>query len=283
MVSTNRKMKKFVGADAKETAVDIIKPNLEEKLALVIFAHGFKGFKDWGPFPYLMEKIAESGFCVVSFNFSHNGGTVKDPIDFPDLESFSKNTYSKEVEDIKCLLKWMKGVGNAYFSNCNLNDISLIGHSRGGGISILAGSRFTKIKKLVTWAAVDSFVERLPNNNELNRWRMEGVRYIKNGRTNQQMPMNYEFVEDLIQNKSALSIELAAKKLSQPILIVHGEKDETVELKSAKNLATWCSNSKLVVIEKAGHTFGGKHPFSGEQFPKELEQLLDETINFLKN
>lgn len=44
-----------------------------EKLPLVIFCHGFKGFKDWGCFPYMMDKLAaEDNFCVW-FNFSYNG------------------------------------------------------------------------------------------------------------------------------------------------------------------------------------------------------------------
>ena len=40
---------------------------------VIIFTHGFKGFKDWGGFPYMMKRIASKGFTAVSFNFSHNG------------------------------------------------------------------------------------------------------------------------------------------------------------------------------------------------------------------
>ena len=42
---------------------------------LIIFCHGYKGFKDWGAWPLLSEALAASGFVVIKFNFSHNGGT----------------------------------------------------------------------------------------------------------------------------------------------------------------------------------------------------------------
>ena len=46
--------------------------NNKGELPLVILCHGFKGFKDWGCFPYLMEKIAAEGNYAVSFNFSYS-------------------------------------------------------------------------------------------------------------------------------------------------------------------------------------------------------------------
>ncbi len=37
---------------------------------VIIFLHGFKGFKDWGPFPDACEDLARSGFGVLAMNFS---------------------------------------------------------------------------------------------------------------------------------------------------------------------------------------------------------------------
>ena len=36
---------------------------------VVIFSHGFKGFKDWGPFNQIAEYFARKGFCFIKFNF----------------------------------------------------------------------------------------------------------------------------------------------------------------------------------------------------------------------
>ena len=57
---------------------------------LVIFVHGYKGFKDWGVFGAMESEFLSAGFALLRFNFSHNGGTVEEPIDFPDLEAFGR-------------------------------------------------------------------------------------------------------------------------------------------------------------------------------------------------
>lgn len=38
----------------------------------LVICHGFKGFKDWGMFPYVGEKLS-AWLDVITFNFSHNG------------------------------------------------------------------------------------------------------------------------------------------------------------------------------------------------------------------
>jgi len=52
---------------------------------IVIFCHGYKGFKDWGAWDLVAKSFANAGFFFLKFNFSHNGGTVEQPMDFPDL------------------------------------------------------------------------------------------------------------------------------------------------------------------------------------------------------
>ena len=77
----------------------------------------------------------------MKFNFSHNGTSFDNPSDFADLESFAQNNYSKELSDLNFVIE--------YFSQDNRVDaehITLIGHSRGGGISIISASENSKIK-----------------------------------------------------------------------------------------------------------------------------------------
>ena len=66
--------------------LNYIQTNTEKPL--VVFCHGYKGFKDWGHFNKMMNHFIENQFVFVKFNFSHNGGTVNEPLDFPDLEAF---------------------------------------------------------------------------------------------------------------------------------------------------------------------------------------------------
>ena len=37
----------------------------EPPRGLVFVVHGFKGFKDWGHFPYVCQRLCEAGFAVV--------------------------------------------------------------------------------------------------------------------------------------------------------------------------------------------------------------------------
>ena len=119
----------------KSFLADAFVPEKEEKLPLVIFAHGYKGYKDWGAWNLMADKFAKNGFYFVKFNFSHNGTSPENPNDFADLESFAQNNYSKELSDLNFVIE--------HFSKDNRVDaeqITLIGHSRGGGISIIAAS-----------------------------------------------------------------------------------------------------------------------------------------------
>ena len=77
-----------------------------EKLPLVIFAHGYKGYKDWGAWNLMAEKFAEAGFFFVKFNFSHNGTTLEKPLEFDDLEAFGNNNFSKEMSDYDEVLNY---------------------------------------------------------------------------------------------------------------------------------------------------------------------------------
>ena len=267
----------FEGANKRMSLLDVYSPKNVGKHPVVIFLHGFKGFKDWGHFPMLLSKIAENGFHVISFNMSHNGGTTENPIDFPDLDAFSNNTHSKEIFDTESILTWLENQTMFQYSSINI-----IGHSRGGGIAVLVTNRNIQVKKLITWASVDDFKSRLPNQKDLNNWRKEGVYFIKNGRTKQEMPMKYGFVEDLLEQNEKLLISNGAKGVNVPSLIIHGEKDKAVSFENAKNLNTWIKNSELLRIPKTGHTFDGKHPFVGNNLPVASLKLLEETLRFLK-
>src|SRR5205823_7797891 len=60
-------------------------------LPVLIFVHGFKGFKDWGWGPHIGESMARSGFYAVAFNFSHNG-VEGNSTEFTRLDKFASNT-----------------------------------------------------------------------------------------------------------------------------------------------------------------------------------------------
>ena len=254
-----------------------------EKKPLVIFCHGYKGFKDWGAWNLVAEAFAKANLFFVKFNFSHNGGTVENPIDFPDLEAFAENNYSKELEDLDDMLNYLLSNDHAYSREIDSTNVTVIGHSRGGGIAIIKASEDKRITKLITWASVCDFGKRTATVGNLEEWKKEGVKYVLNGRTKQQMPHNYQFYEDFVNNKKRLNIQQAIKKLKIPILIIHGTDDPSVLFSEAQKLKEWNSNSELYPIENTNHVFGSKHPWEQNKLPDALQQVADKSLTFVRN
>ena len=66
---------------------------------IIIFCHGFKGFKDWGGFNYVADFFINKNIIFYKFNFSHNGTSLNNPNEICDLEKFSQNNFTKELYD----------------------------------------------------------------------------------------------------------------------------------------------------------------------------------------
>lgn len=270
----------YKGANNRLSLYDVIYPKTDAKLPVVVFCHGFKGFKDWGHFPELCKEIAAAGFLVVKFNFSHNGVGLTDLKDFTDLSAFAENNYLLELEDLDKLIAQLKKE-EELTAISEFKKVSLIGHSRGGSVAILMASSDKRIDKVISWGAVADLEERLPSGDELAEWKRTGVWSILNTRTGQTMPMNYQFVEALISNKRKLDVERAAKNMGKPMLILHGENDTSIPLEHAYALQIWNPSAQLETIPFADHTFNGKHPFNQEELPKESKELVKFTLDFL--
>ena len=95
------------GKHQKPIVIDVSYSENKTNLPVIIFCHGYKGFKDWGAWNVMAKQFAQAGFCFIKFNFSHNGGTVEQPIDFPDLEAFGNNNYTKELDDLESVIDWV--------------------------------------------------------------------------------------------------------------------------------------------------------------------------------
>ncbi|MGS0748712.1 alpha/beta hydrolase family protein [Halpernia sp. GG3] len=263
--------------DGKEFLGDLYIPESSEKLPLVIFAHGYKGFKDWGAWNLMAEKFAKSGFIFVSFNFSMNGIALENTSDFTDIEGFSENNYTQELDDLDVVIDHFSTL-----ENVDTSKITLLGHSRGGGICTIKASEDPRISSLITLGSVDS-MNRFVTGEQLEEWQKTGIYNTFNSRTKQQMPHKLQFLNNYLENKERLNVENAAKSLKIPTLIIHGKNDESVKTSSAKNLNKWMSHSKLILVENTGHTFNTKEPWTDFKLPVAMNSVVNTAIDFLKN
>jgi hypothetical protein len=66
---------------SKKFTVDLTYSESQEQ-GLIIFCHGFKGFKDWGCWQLVADYFVDNGFAFLKFNFSHNGMGLEDSVEF---------------------------------------------------------------------------------------------------------------------------------------------------------------------------------------------------------
>lgn len=255
---------------------DVFTATTLSPLPVVILCHGFKGFKNWGFFPHAAKVLADRGFAVITFNFSMNG-VGENLEDFDELDKFARNTYSREQEDLAYLLDRLLEGDLPLNEAMDTGKIALVGHSRGGGNSLIFAMDHPEIGAVVLWnsiACVDLFSEELKQ-----EIREKGVATIPNARTGQAMPIRREVLDDLERNRERFNILKRLPSFERPLLILHGSADRSVPLTAAKQLASAASHARLIVIEGADHTFGCVHPFRGTT--PYLDQALDETARFL--
>lgn len=267
----NLKNQRFVGANNRESLIDLTIPsNFNGKL--IVFIHGYMGYKDWGCWNLVEKFYTDLGFGFTKFNMSHNGGTVNNPIDFADLEAFAENNYSKEVFDFQQVLNWLENQLSP------LPELVVIGHSRGGGIALL-NAHDKRITKIATWSAISNIASRFPEGTPLKVWKTQGKRYIDNARTNQKMPNNYSQYEDFIANEDTLSIEKACLNSTTPTFVLHGDLDTSVDIEEGREIATWLK-TRLFEIEEANHTFGSTQPWTEAEMPEHLQKVCEITLGF---
>lgn len=250
---------------------------------VIIFCHGYKGYKDWGAWNLMAESFADEGICLVKFNFSFNGGTIDQPIDFPDLEAFAQNNYSKELDDLQTVIDWVCTELDQIYT-IDLSNITLIGHSRGGGIVTIIAEKDHRIKRVVSLAGVSDFKNRFnEGSDEFKMWQTTGVKYVLNGRTKQQMPHYFQFYEDFKSNEDRLTIERAVRHLKIPHLIIHGDHDTSVLIDEANQLHQWNPNSELNIIKNANHVFNTSHPWRSSSLSPELQRVVDVSVAFISS
>ena len=242
-----------------------------EPKSTVIICHGFKGFAHWAFFPHLAREIARAGMRALTFDFS-GSGIGADRETFTEPDAFRNNTFTHELADLDAVIQearlrgWLTG------------RYGLLGHSRGGGIAILHTAINEDVAALVTWAAIAHPLRWPPD--AVDEWRRRGYVEIVNSRTGQVMQLGTAILDDVQEHElTSLSIANAARRITQPWLIVHGAKDETVPREEAERLHEMSRASSTVrIIEGANHAFDAKHPLT--ETPAALEEAVRATVDF---
>jgi pimeloyl-ACP methyl ester carboxylesterase len=240
----------------------------EKPRALVVVVHGFKGFKDWGFFPWLAQRLMSHRLAVCRFNMSRCG-IGDDPESFDRLDLFENDTYSIELADLRVVVE---------YAQRRFPDLPtiLLGHSRGGGIALLGAADVPNLSGVIAWSPIS----RCDNWDAatLRDWQERGVTEVMNARTKQIMRMSRNVLDDFERNRERLDIVRAAEILQAPLLVVHGARDESVPIASGRLLAERADDASLLEIARASHTFNAIHPLV--HVPFELVLAAEASAHF---
>jgi uncharacterized protein len=222
----------------------------DQPRALVVLVHGFKGFMDWGFFPWTAQRLMQHRLAVCRFNMSRSG-IGGDPETFDRLDLFEHDTYSTQLRDLAAVVR------HAQREFPGLPTF-LLGHSRGGGVALLGAQDVPNLHGVITWAAI-SRVDRWDAATQ-REWRTRGVLEVENARTRQIMRMSPVILDDYEANAQRLDVLAATARIRVPLLILHGARDESVPVEEAHLIASRAYEPSLVILHRASHTFNAIHP-----------------------
>jgi len=217
----------------------------------VILCHGMMSAKEGTKQTALAQVLEEIGISVLRFDFSFCGESEG---------VFEEITFTQEVDDLRSAVNWVKKNGG--------RDIGLFGSSMGGGVAVLYAKTDPSIKALVTLAAVAHPIRLAERMEELEermlQWKEEGNQFGAEGEVGER------FFQDLDHH----NIPAAIKEVTAPVLIIHGQADEVVDVQEAYDLYENASEPKVLkILPEADHRITR---------PEDLSDVLQTTTAFFR-
>ena len=217
----------FLNSRNIELAGRIYKKN---SLSGVIFSHGLFSSKDGYKITKMAEAIVNSGFTLMTFDFTFSGespGSIKD-ISIED-----------EIDDLKCAINYFKGTG--------IEKIHLMGSSMGAAITILTASlNIFRIESIILIATPLSFKKLIPEftENDIHSLNPDSFTEVDG------VLVNNHFIKEIFN----INMTGAVKKINIPSMLIHGQQDSIVDIDNLYLYIQNCpSDCSYFIIEDGDH------------------------------
>jgi dipeptidyl aminopeptidase/acylaminoacyl peptidase len=208
----------------------------------VVLCHGFATGKDGRTYLRLEEILNGEGVATLRFDFFGHGESGG---------RFEDITVSEAADNVLRALNFMHGQG--------FQRKALFGSSFGGLAALLTAGWSRDLVGLALKSPVSDYLSRLCLNWEgfdPDTWRRRG--FLKftdiNGGESR---LNYAFYREA---EKVRAYETAAN-VRIPVLIVHGEADESVPLEQSRRLADLLPNARLEILPSADHRYSREEDF----------------------
>ncbi|MDQ0219139.1 alpha/beta fold hydrolase [Peribacillus cavernae] len=216
------------------------------KSPVIVYFHGFAGNKTVGNRMgvKLARRLCAEGYLVVRFDYIGSGESEGD---------FETDTFfTGWIEDAQIVLAWTKTLENA-----DLKRIGIIGHSLGGALVTHLSASDKTLKSICTLSPV-SYLER--NFEQIILGPALWADLLRGQTIRNFNGSGYSLSSLFAQDIVRYNILESAGKISQPILIIHGKKDQVVPVANSYDLerSLVSPNKRLEVFEDEGHLFSEK-------------------------
>jgi len=225
--------------------------------SVVIISHGFSASKESKFYVELQNELNRVGIGTLRYDYYGHGKLYCKDTKYTVTRDV---TLSKCVDSLKAAVAFVRSKGNY--------DISLVGSSFGGLISLIVASQDPNTKALALKSSVTEpigFWKQRLGDERIKKWKQEGIlRYNECG---ENYELNYSFWEDLfLQNTHEI-----ARKINCPVLIVHAGNDSVVPIKQSYDLAK-IIDTEVRVVKGANHNYADRSQYD------EMKSLI---TNFL--
>jgi pimeloyl-ACP methyl ester carboxylesterase len=207
------------------------------RLALVL--PGKLDSKDYAHMRSHVRHLASLGYFAMSID---PPGTWEST---GDINVYTITNYAKAVEEL------IEHFGN--------KQTMLIGHSLGGSISLLVGSRNPYVSHIGMFMSPYNFIDRL-NDEKSKTWEQKGYAESKRDIPDKSPPewryfkLPYSYLLDQVQ----YDLTSALKTCSKPKLFIYGEKDDSISAEIVKREYEISISPKELASVDDGHSYRKK-------------------------
>ncbi len=208
------------------------------KCPLAILLHGFTSAKDRPHNVLAAAAMREAGCATLRFDLYGHGESGGE---------FRKHTLYKWISNTLAVIDYVRELG--------YTDLYLSGHSQGGLVAALAaGMERDRIRGLILRAPAFMIPQAARDGNLLGKtFDPDHVPDSVTAVNGLELDGNY------IRTAQAVRAEDAADDYKGPVLILHGDEDDTVPLADSRRMAERYADCELAVISGETHHFD-RHP-----------------------
>lgn len=224
----------FIESDGTRLHAKLDRPEGAEKGPLCILIHGFTGHMEEDHIKAAQKAMNDAGVSVLRVEMYGHGGSDGD---------FKDHTLYKWVTNALAAVKYAKSLDF-------VTDLYLSGHSQGGLLTMLVGGMCPDdFKALLPLSPAWMIPEIAREGNVL------GTSFDPKHIPDMITSGSWELSGDYIRVAQTIHVEDEIERFEGPVLIIHGDADETVPFSYAEKAAKLYKNAELVPIHGDDHCF----------------------------